>query len=46
MGYNTKTARSALRLSLSSYNTEKEVDTIIEKMPLLLAALQSKNNQI
>ncbi|GMO39659.1 MAG: cysteine desulfurase NifS [Termitinemataceae bacterium] len=40
LGYGGKIARSALRISLSKYNTEEEIDVIINKMPSIIAELR------
>ncbi|MDR1149922.1 MAG: cysteine desulfurase [Spirochaetaceae bacterium] len=45
MGYDPKIAQSALRISLSHYNTEKEIDTINKKLPLLVAELRQRKGQ-
>jgi cysteine desulfurase len=42
MGYDEKISRSALRISLSHYNTEEEIDIINEKLPLIIAKLRQK----
>ncbi|GHV76517.1 cysteine desulfurase NifS [Spirochaetia bacterium] len=40
LGYDDKIARSALRISLSEYNTEEEIDVIINKMPAIIEELR------
>jgi cysteine desulfurase len=40
MGYDDALAHSALRVSLSRYNTESEIDVIIEKLPDVVAGLR------
>jgi cysteine desulfurase len=41
MGFGGKTARGALRVSLSRYNTEEEIDCIIEKLPGIVEKLRA-----
>lgn len=41
MGFGNKTARGALRISLSRYNTEAEIDCIIEKLPGIVEKLRA-----
>jgi cysteine desulfurase len=43
MGYDTTMAHGTLRISLSEYNTEEEIDIIINKLPLIIAELRSEN---
>jgi cysteine desulfurase len=45
MGYDKEIALSALRISLSHYNTEKEIDTINEKLPLLIGELRRRKEK-
>ncbi|MDR1574987.1 MAG: cysteine desulfurase [Treponema sp.] len=40
MGYDDDIARSALRISLSAYNTEGEINYIIDKLPPMVAELR------
>jgi cysteine desulfurase len=40
LGYDDTIARSALRISLSEYNTEEEIDVIIHKMPPIIEELR------
>jgi cysteine desulfurase len=42
MGYDDEISRSALRLSLSCYNTEEEIDAINNKLPLIIAELRGR----
>jgi cysteine desulfurase len=42
MGYNEKMARGTLRISLSAYNTEEEIDAITEKLPTMVEALRRR----
>jgi cysteine desulfurase len=41
LGYDAGTARGALRLSLSEYNTEEEIDAVINKLPVIIAEIRS-----
>jgi cysteine desulfurase len=45
MGYDKEIAQSALRISLSHYNTEKEIDTINERLPPLIGELRGRKEQ-
>jgi cysteine desulfurase len=45
MGYDEKISRSALRISLSHYNTEEEIDRINEKLPAIIAELRRRKPQ-
>jgi cysteine desulfurase len=40
MGYDDKISHSALRISLSHYNTEKEIDIINEKLPMIISKIR------
>jgi cysteine desulfurase len=40
MGYDADLGRSALRISLSAYNTEAEIDVILNELPLMVAELR------
>jgi cysteine desulfurase len=40
MGYDEKMAHGTLRISLSEYNTEEEIDTITEKLPVIIDELR------
>jgi cysteine desulfurase len=42
LGYEDSIARSALRISLSHYNTEEEIDIINEKLPVIVTALRQR----
>lgn len=42
MGYDDKISRSALRISLSRYNTEKEIDTINGRLPVIITELRGR----
>jgi cysteine desulfurase len=42
MGYDSKASRGALRVSLSRYNTEAEIDGIIEKLPGIVEKLRAR----
>jgi cysteine desulfurase len=42
MGYDDVISRSALRLSLSRYNTKEEIDAINNKLPLIIADLRGR----
>jgi cysteine desulfurase len=42
MGYDSKISRGALRISLSRYNTEAEIDSIIQKLPDIVEKLRTK----
>jgi cysteine desulfurase len=44
MGYDEKISRSALRISLSHYNTEEEIGIINEKLSLIIAKLRQKKS--
>lgn len=46
LGYDKEIARSALRISLSHYNTEKEIDRINEKLPRLIRELRHRIEKI
>jgi cysteine desulfurase len=46
MGYDDKISRSALRISLSQYNTEEEIDVINEKLPAILSEVRRKNRRL
>jgi cysteine desulfurase len=41
MGYDEKLSHGTLRISLSEYNTEEEIDTIIGRLPVIIAELRS-----
>jgi cysteine desulfurase len=41
LGYDPQFARGALRVSLSAYNTEEEIDAIIRTLPLLIGELRN-----
>ncbi|MDR1821572.1 MAG: cysteine desulfurase [Oscillospiraceae bacterium] len=43
MGYDEGISFGTLRISLSEYNTEEEIDTIINKLPLIIAEIRSEN---
>jgi cysteine desulfurase len=45
MGYDESVSHGTLRISLSEYNTEEEIDTIINKLPLIIAEIRSKNKK-
>ncbi|MHB9293634.1 cysteine desulfurase [Hollandina sp. SP2] len=45
MGYDEEIAQSALRISLSHYNTEQEIDSINEKLPRLIRELRHKKDK-
>jgi cysteine desulfurase len=40
MGYDESISHGTLRISLSEYNTEEEIDTIIEKLPVIIAEIR------
>lgn len=40
LGYDESISHSALRISLSPYNTEAEIDTINQKLPILITRLR------
>jgi cysteine desulfurase len=42
MGYDDRISHSALRISLSRYNTEEEIDVINAKLALIISALRHK----
>jgi cysteine desulfurase len=42
MGYDDEISRSALRMSLSHYNTEKEVDIINGRLPVIITELRGR----
>jgi cysteine sulfinate desulfinase/cysteine desulfurase-like protein len=42
MGYDEKISHSALRISLSHYNTEEEIDSINEKLPAIVAEVRRR----
>jgi cysteine desulfurase len=42
LGYDEKTARSALRISLSAFNTEREIDVILNTLPGIIEALRRR----
>lgn len=41
MGYEHEMAHGSLRLSLSRYSTEEEIDTVLEKLPPIIQRLRS-----
>jgi cysteine desulfurase len=45
MGYDNNMSHGTLRLSLSEYNTEEEIDIIINKLPLIVTELRSENKK-
>ena len=45
MGYPSKLARGALRLSVSTYNTPEEIDRVIEKLPKVVEKLRIRNGE-
>ena len=45
MGYDESISHGTLRISLSEYNTEEEIDTIINKLPLIIAEIRSENKK-
>lgn len=45
LGYDEKIARGALRISLSPYNTEEEIDILSEKLPRLIESFRSRSEQ-
>ncbi|MDR2500857.1 MAG: cysteine desulfurase [Treponema sp.] len=46
MGYVPQISRGALRISLSHYNTEAEIDRIIEKLPGIVEKLRMKRRRL
>jgi cysteine desulfurase len=44
LGYGHTLSRSALRISLSHYNTEEEIDIINAKLPLIIGELRRRKN--
>jgi cysteine desulfurase len=46
MGYDESISHGTLRISLSEYNTEEEIETIIDKLPLIIAEIRSENKSI
>jgi cysteine desulfurase len=42
MGYDGTISHSALRISLSHYNTEKEIDSINEKLPMIVSEIRRR----
>jgi cysteine desulfurase len=42
MGYDDEISRSALRISLSRYNTEREIDTINARLPVIITELRGR----
>jgi cysteine desulfurase len=44
-GYDESISRGTLRISLSENNTEEEIDTIIDKLPLIIAEIRSENKK-
>jgi cysteine desulfurase len=45
MGYDESISHGTLRISLSEYNTEEEIDVIIGKLPLIIAEIRSENKK-
>jgi cysteine desulfurase len=45
MGYDESISHGTLRISLSEYNTEEEIETIIDKLPLIIAKIRSENKR-
>ena len=45
MGYDESISHGTLRISLSEYNTEEEIDVIINKLPLIIAEIRSKKKR-
>ncbi|MDR1589994.1 MAG: cysteine desulfurase, partial [Oscillospiraceae bacterium] len=45
MGYDESISHGTLRISLSEYNTEEEIDAIINRLPLIIAEIRSKNKR-
>jgi cysteine desulfurase len=45
MGYDKEIAQSTLRISLSHYNTEKEIDTINRRLSLLIGELRRRKEK-
>ena len=41
LGYDRRIARTSLRVSLSHYNTEEEIDTINNKLPVIIGEIRS-----
>ena len=46
LGYAEDISHSALRITLSRYNTEEEIDTINEKLPIIITDLRRKKKTI
>ncbi|MDR1985648.1 MAG: cysteine desulfurase [Treponema sp.] len=44
MGYDEEIARSALRISLSQYNTEQDIDRINEELPRIIREVRHKKD--
>jgi cysteine desulfurase len=45
MGYDESISHGTLRMSLSEYNTEEEIDTIINRLPAIIAEIRSENKK-
>jgi cysteine desulfurase len=45
MGYDESISHGTLRISLSEYNTEEEIDIIINRLPLIVAEIRSKKKK-
>jgi cysteine desulfurase len=45
MGYDEKMSHGTLRISLSEYNTEEEIDVIIDRLPVIIAEIRSQNEK-
>jgi cysteine desulfurase len=46
MGYDESISHGTLRISLSEYNTEEEIDIIVSKLPLIIAEVRSANKYL
>ena len=46
LGYDKSAAHGTLRISLSEYNTEEEIDVIINKLPFIIAEIRSKKEDL
>jgi cysteine desulfurase len=46
MGYDTTMSHGTLRISLSEYNTEEEMDIIISRLPLIIGELRSEYRKL
>jgi cysteine desulfurase len=46
MGYDNIMSHGSMRISLSEYNTEEEIDIIIKRLPFIITELRSENRKL